>query len=657
VATSRPFLDVLGASYDDHPTMRSNAAAPTLATISLGLMAMVVITPLASGSNWRQFNFDSQHSGNNPEETTINTGNVCTLHVLYQVTLPGVADGAPALLQGVSTSQGVKDLLFLVTRDGRLLALDAATGSTVWSRQPAASPRYTTSSPAIDPNGQFVYAYGLDGKAHKYGVSDGAEIVTGGWPELATLKPTVEKGSSALAVATDRNGTSYLYVSSGGYPGDAGDYQGHVTAINLATGAQNVFNTNCSDHTAHFVLGGSPDCASVQTAVWARAGVVYDSINNRILLATGNGVYDAHTGGHNWGDSILAINPDGTGSGVGGTPLDSYTPTEFQTLQDRDDDLGSTTPAILPFLPAGKASHLAVQSGKDALLRLIDLDNMSGMNGPGHLSGELQRIAVPQGSEVLTTLAVWVNPTDRQTWCFVANGAGISGLQLLVDGAGNPSIVSRWTSNRGGTSPIVANGIVYYVSGGNVWARDPLTGNVLFHDTSIGGVHWESPIVINGRLHVTDENGKLWAYAAGAGANLSIALAHSGNFTQGDTGKRYAITVTNSGNAPTSGTVTVTDTLPAGLVATGFGGTGWGNCTATPSVGPGTLSCSRSDVLAGGSGYPPIAVTVNVASSATPSTTNSASVSFNGPCGAAMATTSDPTVIQGHVRHRGVVHP
>src|SRR5512135_3484038 len=229
------------------------------ATLGLGLLCLAAAP--AGSSDWPQFDFDAAHSGVSLQETTINRGNVATLHVLYSVALPSVADGAPAFLSGVATPQGVKDLLFLNTKDGRILALDAADGSTVWARQPAAGPRYTTSSPAVDPARLYVYAYGLDGKAHKYQVSDGVEVTSGGWPEVATLKPDVEKGSSALSVATTAAGRSYLYVANGGYPGDAGDYQGHVTAIDLATGAQRVFNANCSDQTVHFVEGGSPDCA------------------------------------------------------------------------------------------------------------------------------------------------------------------------------------------------------------------------------------------------------------------------------------------------------------------------------------------------------------------------------------------------------------
>ena len=311
--------------------------------------ALVLLSALrASGEDWPQFNLDAQHSGTSRQETVIHRGNVATLHPLYHVTLPGVADGAPAFLAGVTTPLGVKDLLFLTTKNGWIVACDAATGGVVWSHQPATGPNYTTSMPAIDPGRQYVYSYGLEGRVHKYQVGDGTEITTGGWPEVATLKPSVEKSSPGLAVAIARDGTPYLYVANGGYPGDAGDYQGHVTAINLTTGAQRVFNANCSDQTVHFTLGGSPDCAAVQTAIWARSGVVYDADNDRIFMATGNGNYNGNIGGHNWGDSVFALNADGSGAGAG--PVDSYTPTEFQQLQNADADLGSTAPALFPAL-------------------------------------------------------------------------------------------------------------------------------------------------------------------------------------------------------------------------------------------------------------------------------------------------------------------
>ena len=480
------------------------SAVPLLAR--LGAIAMLVLG--LSAYDWLQFGFDSQHSGNNTREGVINAGNVSSLKRFLHVSLPSTADGAPAFLSGVVTATGTESLVFVTTKAGHIIALDWRTGATVWSHQNKSGPNYTTSSPAIDPNRLYVYSYGLDGQVHKYQVGDGHEIIDGNWPELATLKPSVEKGSSALSVATAKDGARYLYVTNGGYPGDAGDYQGHVTAINLSSGAQHVFNTMCSDQAVHFTTS-SPDCAGVQSAIWARPGVIYDPDTDLIYMATGNGTYNPVN--HYWGDTVFSLNPDGTGTG--GNPLDSYTPTNFQALQNGDADIGSTAPAILP--NTSKYPHLAVQGGKDSRLRLINLDNLSGHHpaGPGFTGGEVFSTTVEQGGAILTQPAVWVNPADSSTWVFVANGNGLSGLKLSVDGGGNPSLVKMWKINSGGSSPIVANGVLYTVSGGNIWALDPVSHAQLWHNTQIGGIHWESPIVVNGLLYVTDEAQFLSGYS------------------------------------------------------------------------------------------------------------------------------------------------
>jgi uncharacterized repeat protein (TIGR01451 family) len=120
--------------------------------------------------------------------------------------------------------------------------------------------------------------------------------------------------------------------------------------------------------------------------------------------------------------------------------------------------------------------------------------------------------------------------------------------------------------------------------------------------------------------------------------DLTIAKSHSGNFSQGQTGATYSITVTNSGFAATSGTVTVTDTLPAGLSATGISGTGW-TCVLA------TLTCTRSDALAAGTSYPAITVTVNVANNASASVTNSVAVSGGGETNTGNDTATDPTTV------------
>jgi uncharacterized repeat protein (TIGR01451 family) len=120
--------------------------------------------------------------------------------------------------------------------------------------------------------------------------------------------------------------------------------------------------------------------------------------------------------------------------------------------------------------------------------------------------------------------------------------------------------------------------------------------------------------------------------------DMTIAKSHTGNFTQGQVGATYSIIATNSGSAPTSAAVSVTDTLPAGLTATAISGTGW-SCVL------GTLTCTRNDALSAGASYPAITVTVNVANNAAASVTNTANVSGGGETNTANNAASDPTTI------------
>jgi uncharacterized repeat protein (TIGR01451 family) len=97
--------------------------------------------------------------------------------------------------------------------------------------------------------------------------------------------------------------------------------------------------------------------------------------------------------------------------------------------------------------------------------------------------------------------------------------------------------------------------------------------------------------------------------------DLTVNKVHSGNFTQGQIGATYTITVSNVGGSATTGTVTVTDALPAGLTATAMSGSGW-SCVL------GTLTCTRSNALGGAASYPIITLTVTVADNAPSSITN-----------------------------------
>ena len=108
-----------------------------------------------------------------------------------------------------------------------------------------------------------------------------------------------------------------------------------------------------------------------------------------------------------------------------------------------------------------------------------------------------------------------------------------------------------------------------------------------------------------------------------SGNAWSLSLARTGGFAPGGTGQ-YSITATNDSSGATSGTVSVTDSLPNVFTASSASGNGW-TCTLSP------VSCARSDSLAAGASYPTITLIVKVAQSASGTVTDAATVSGGGP--------------------------
>ncbi len=503
------------------------AVLAVVAALVVPLVLAVANPPRATGqpaaTQWGQFGGGATHAQTLARGPFLAQTAAARLSRAFSATLPGEVDGAPVYQAGVATSSGTRDLLFGTTTGGTTVAVDARTGAVVWSAtvgpgtctiNNGSTPCYTTAQPVLNPSGTRVYAYGLDGAVHQYVAGTGQQVTGGGWPEIATRKAFDEKGSADLALASTGSAT-YLYVANGGYPGDRGDYQGHVTVIDLASGAQRVFNTQCSAQAVHFVeKPATPDCSQVQSAVWARPGVTFDPGTGRIYFATGNGTFDPAAG--HWGDTVLALRPDGTSDG--GRPLDTYTPTNYQQLDDQDLDLGSTLPTILPPVPGSRVAQLGVQSGKDARLRLLDLADLSGQHGPGHTGGELANVAVPQGGDVLTQPLAWTDPVTGTTWVVVATDNGISGLSVAVAN-GVPTLTPVWTVRTGGFSPVLAGRTLFYLTDAGAVALDPTSGRQLWSSgAAISHRHWKSPIVVGGWLYYTDGSGHLLGYRLPASA-------------------------------------------------------------------------------------------------------------------------------------------
>src|SRR6202022_1645409 len=125
----------------------------------------------------------------------------------------------------------------------------------------------------------------------------------------------------------------------------------------------------------------------------------------------------------------------------------------------------------------------------------------------------------------------------------------------------------------------------------------------------------------------------------GQAPDMTIAKSHVGSFVRGSTGS-YSLTVSNIGAVASSGLVTVSDTLPAGLTPSTAAGTGW-----TCGIAAQTVTCTRSDALAASASYPVITITVAVSQTATSPLINTATVAGGNEVNTANDSASDSTTI------------
>jgi outer membrane protein assembly factor BamB len=511
--------------------MMKSCKYAALARAGLGAVIAAAFQPcVAFASDWLQFGFDPAHSGYNPQESAIAT-DLNGLQLVFAAPLPAKSEGAPAFAENVSTADGVHDMVFVTTIEGHIVAIDAHGGYRIWMQQPALGPAPATfSSPAIDPGKSFVYSAGLDGKVHKYSISDGTEILDSGWPQIVTAKPEIEKISSALSFATAGDGNTYLYATTSNSNNDQGDYQGHIVAIDLGSGVRNVFNAVCSNgQVLYAALPATPSCSNNQGGIWGRPGVAYDVAADRIFVSTGNGAYTGNVGGFEWGESVIALTPSllAKSGQPEQMPLDTYTPPEYETLNAGDIDLGQTTLAIVPAPAGSKLAHLAVQLGKDGILRLLNADDMSGHGGPGHTGGDLQQVSGLNFLPFFSSQpAVWVDPATGVPWVFAVNNGAAYGFFLTADSQGHPGLVQAWSkTDFGGSSAVVADGLLFYAEQSfNLVAVDAKTGTKVWSSPT-SWAHWASPIVVNDMIFLADGDSTLRAYALPVHAQLFNRLA------------------------------------------------------------------------------------------------------------------------------------
>lgn len=429
----------------------------------------------APAQDWPMFGGNLESTSANPMPTGITAANLAQL-TRRQVKLDGTVDASAIYLHGVSIRGASHNVIFVTTTYGKTLAIDADSGDILWEYTPdsyrrlAGTRQVTNSTPVADPDRQFIYAAAPDGTIQKLTVSDGQRV----WRTAITKLPQREKMDSPLKFFR-----GHVIAVTAGYIGDQPPYQGHVAILDGKSGELlHVWNSLCSNRNG---LLQPASCPQSDAAIWGRAGAVIDSASGDIFVATGNADWNGTT---DWGDAVIWLNADAT------KILGNYTPANTAALNADDKDLGSTSPVLL-------GDDLIAQGGKDGKIRLLSRTAIAG-TAP-HKDHELQIVSTPSGKDLFTQPAVWKH--GGQTWMFAADNGGTAAWRLE-----RGKLTEDWKNDAGGTSPFEADGLLFvYARQGGLNVYQAASGK-LVASLSCGPGHWNSPIVVQGKIILPEGN-------------------------------------------------------------------------------------------------------------------------------------------------------
>jgi hypothetical protein len=295
-------------------------------------------------------------------------------------------------------NKGTHDVLFVATEHDSVYAFDAnrpgdpplwqvsfldrARGVTVVSEDDAQCPFIRpevgiTSTPVIDLKSGTLYVLARTKIRHTVGSDEyfqhlhALAITTGvekfGGPKLITAS-VPGKGAGAVngqvifdpwhenprAALVLTNNILYLTWASSC---DVDPYHGWVMAYDPQTLVQRA------------ALNVTPDGS--EAGIWlSDTGPATDADGN-LFVPTGNGTFDAASGGRDYGDTILKLALDGSSL----TVRDYFTPHDQARISEADADVGSSGPLLPPDQP-GPHRHLLLQPTKDSTIYVIDRDQM-----------------------------------------------------------------------------------------------------------------------------------------------------------------------------------------------------------------------------------------------------------------------------------------
>lgn len=509
--------------------------------------------------------------GTNTHEFALTTGNVttATLGKLFSCATDGAIYTQPLWVSNLTVGGTIHNVVLVATQHDSLYAFEAdaspcmtlwhvnlidsahggttgettvlssGSGALVGSGYGDIAPEVgVTGTPVIDPTTNTLYVVSKSvntgsqffQRLHAIDITSGNERVTPRSIDSTISVPGTGAGSVGGQVAFDPRNENQrpglvlyngiVYVAWASHE-DHDPYHGWVigfSASTLAPVTNAVFNTTPNQvGTATYSRGG----------IWMGGGAPAVDSTGNIYCITGNGTFDANTGGANYGDSVLKLS---TTNGL--SLADYFTPLDQATLDANDTDFGSGAATVLIDQPLAPTPHLVVGGGKQGNLFVLNRDNL------GKFSSSTNNVVetVNIGNSIFATPVFWQNNL------YVA---GVSGALKQFAFNVNTGQFGGWPASQsattygfpGATPSLSANG----TASGIIWTLDnsqyctpqsPGCGAAVLHAydaTNLATELWNSSQAAGNR----DKAGNAVKFTVPTVANGHVYVGTRGNNTGG----------------------------------------------------------------------------------------------------------------------------
>ena len=477
-------------------TAPSAAGVVTITATAVGdntktATATIGVTDLAGVATYHN---NLSRDGTNQQEYALTTANVstATFGKLFSCAVDGAVYAQPLWVANVTVNGTQRNVLIVATMHDSVYAFDADTSPcvTLWHANlldtahggtsgeiPAPSfvsgsllgggfgdiaPEVgITGTPVIDLNTKTIYAVAKSEntttlqffqRLHALDLPTGAEKLGGPAPiDSSITVPGTGSASSGGAVPFDprfhnqRPGLALVngvvYVSWASHE-DAPPYHGWVLGFSASTLAlSKTFNS-------------SPN--GEQAGIWMSGGAPAADSSNNLYVMTGNGSFDADTGGGDYGSSYIKLS---TSSGL--TVSDYFTPHNQDSLSSSDQDVGAGGTALL------FGQNLLVGAGKSGVFYVLNRSNMGHFNA----SSDAAAVQTWTASRAFSTPGFWNNTMYYFGVTFGSKQAGVAYAFNTGTGLFNTAPISQTSTTFGfpGATPSISSA---NSSNGIVWAID-----------------------------------------------------------------------------------------------------------------------------------------------------------------------------------------